>query len=87
VRDSLPESNPFRLKYRATLQDVVGFIIKEGKKATVDVIREQARNLVPADDLARFCEVALQDIQGLHEGNIAHYSLRPSEFSACLERV
>jgi Fic family protein len=87
VRDSLPEPDPFRLKYRATLRDVIGSIIKEGKKATVDVIREQARNLVLADDLPRFCEVALQDIQGLHEGNIARYSLRPSEFSAWVERV
>jgi Fic family protein len=87
VRDSLPEPDPFRLKYRATLRDVIGSIIKDGKKATVDVIREQARDLVPTDDLPRFCEVALQDMQGLHEGNIARYSLRPSEFSAWLRRV
>jgi Fic family protein len=87
VRDSLPEPDPFRLKYRTTLRDVIGSIIKEGKKATLDVIREQARNLVLTDDLPRFCEVALQDIQGLHEGNIARYSLRPSEFSAWLHGV
>ena len=87
VRDSLPEPDPFRLKYRATLREVIGSIIKDGKKATVDVIREQARNLVPTDDLPRFCEVALQDLQGLHEGNIARYGLRPSEFSAWLRRV
>ena len=71
----------------ATLREVIGSIIKGGKKATVDVIREQARNLVPTEDLPRFCEVALQDRQGLHEGNIAPYSLRPSEFSAWLQRA
>ena len=71
----------------ATLREVIGSIIKGGKKATVDVIREQARNLVPIEDLPRFCEVALQDLQGLHEGNIARYSLRPSEFSAWLQRA
>ena len=87
VRDSLPEPDPFRLKYRSTLRGVISSIIKGGKKATVDVIREQARNLVPIEDLPRFCEVALQDLQGLHEGNIARYSLRPSEFSAWLQRV
>jgi fido (protein-threonine AMPylation protein) len=71
VHDSLPEPDPFRLKYRAMLRDVIGSIIKDGRKATVDAIREQARSLVPSEDLLRFCQVALQDLQGLHEGNIA----------------
>ena len=87
VRDSLPEPDPFRLKYRAMLRGVIGSIIKGGRKATVDAIREQARILVPPEDLLRFCQVALQDLQGLHEGNIARYGLRPSEFNAWLQRV
>src|SRR5271165_3743429 len=82
VRDSLPEPDPFRLKYRTALRDVVGSIIKDGKKPTLGVIRKQARLLIPANDLPRFGEVALQDLQGLHEGNIARYGLRPSEFRA-----
>jgi Fic/DOC family len=84
VRDSLPEPDPFRLKYRTALRDVVGSIIKDGKKPTLGVIRKQARLLIPANDLPRFGEVALQDLQGLHEGNIARYGLRPSEFRAWL---
>jgi Fic family protein len=84
VRDSLPEPDPFRLKYRTTLREVIGSIIKDGKKPTLGVIRKQARLLIPANDLPRFSEVALQDLQGLHEGNIARYGLRPSEFRAWL---
>jgi hypothetical protein len=83
----LPEPDPFRLKYRAILRDVIGSTIKDGRKATVDTIREQARSLVPPEHLLRFCQVALQDLQGLHEGNIARYGLRPSEFDAWLQRV
>jgi len=84
VRDSLPEPDPFRLKYRTTLREVIGSIIKDGKKPTLGVIRKQARLLIPANDLPRFGEVALQDLQGLHEGNIARYGLRPTEFRAWL---
>ena len=84
VRDSLPEPDPFRLKYRTTLREVIGSIIKDGKKPTLGVIRKQVRKLVPANDLSRFGEVALQDLRGLHEGNIARYGLRPSEFRAWL---
>jgi Fic family protein len=86
VRDSLPEPDPFRLRYRATLREVISSIIKDGKKATTGVMRGRARNLVPREDLSRFCEVALQDLQGLHDGNIARYGLRPSEYRAWLQR-
>src|SRR5216684_1141000 len=84
VRDSLPEPDTFRLKYRDMLRDVIGSIIKDGKKPTLGVIRKQVGHLVPANDLLRFGEVALQDLRGLHEGNIARYGLRPSEFRAWL---
>jgi hypothetical protein len=84
VRDSLPEPDPFRLKYRTTLREVIGSVVRDDKQPTIGVIRKQARPLVPANDLLRFCEVAVQDLQGLHEGSIARYGLRPSEFRAWL---
>lgn len=86
MRDSLPEPDPFRLKYRTALREVVGSIITSGKKPTLRVIRQRARLQVTANDLSRFGEVALQDLQGLHEGNTARYGLRPSEFRAWLSK-
>jgi Fic family protein len=85
VRDSLPEPNPFRLKFRATLREVIGTIVREQLQSTLEVIRERARSLVMANDLQQFCEVAQQDMRGLHEGNIARYGLRPSEFRTWLK--
>jgi Fic family protein len=82
VRDSLPEPDPFRLKYRAALREVIGAIVREHSPSTMEAIREKARNLATAIDLERFCEVAQQDLRGLHEGNIARYGLRPPEFRA-----
>jgi fido (protein-threonine AMPylation protein) len=84
VRDSLPEPDPFRLKHRAALREVIGAIVKDRLPSTTAAIRERARDLVTANDLEQFCEVALQDLRGLHEGNIARYGLRPSEFRAWL---
>jgi len=37
VLDSLPEPDPFRLKYRTTLREVIGSIIKDGKKPKLGV--------------------------------------------------
>ncbi len=84
VRDSLPEPDPFRLKYRAALREMIGATVREHLQPIFEVMREQARNLVTPNDLEQFCEVALQDLRGLHEGNIARYGLRPSEFRVWL---
>jgi Fic family protein len=85
VRDSLPEPDPFRLKYRAPLREVIGEIVQGQLQSTREVIRELAREWVDANDLEHFCEVALQDMRGLHEGNIARYGLRPSQYRAWLQ--
>jgi Fic family protein len=82
VRDSLPEPDAFRLQYRAALREAIESIIKGGERPTVEVIREYAKDLASPSDRQRFCEVALQDLADLHEGNIARYGLRPSEYRA-----
>ncbi|NYT61921.1 hypothetical protein H0A66_06240 [Alcaligenaceae bacterium] len=37
---------------------------------------------MPNEDKARFIEVTETQLMSLHEGNIAPYRLRPSEFQA-----
>jgi len=37
---------------------------------------------LPAPDRARFVEVTETQLMSLHEGNIARFRLRPSEFAA-----
>jgi len=80
VRDSLPEPDPFRLKYRTALTEVVGEAVRRRLPTTIDVLTDLSRPLVPAEDLRRFTELALTELNGLHEGNIARFRLRPSEF-------
>lgn len=80
VRDSLPEPDPFRLKYRDALAEVVGEIVRRSLPATIGALTELSRPLVPAEDLERFAKLALTELDGLHEGNIARFRLRPSEF-------
>ena len=80
VRDSLPEPDPFRLKYRTALTEVVGEVVRRRLPPTIDTVTELSRVLVPANDLEPFAQLALAELNGLHEGNIARFRLRPTEF-------
>jgi hypothetical protein len=80
VRDSLPEPDPFRLEYRSALTEVVGEVVRQGIPATINDITQLSRHLVPAKDVGQFAYLVLTELRGLHEGNIARFRLRPSEF-------
>jgi hypothetical protein len=43
-------------------------------------VRRLASALVDAADLEQVIAMTLRDLHGLHEGNLARYRLRPSEF-------
>jgi hypothetical protein len=43
-------------------------------------VRALAAPLVAPDDLDDFIAMAIGELSGLHEGNLARYRLRPSEF-------
>jgi Fic/DOC family len=80
VRDSVPEPDPFRLRYRTALTDVVAEIIRRRIPHTEQTIADLARPAVATQDIPQFTRLVQQEITGLHEGNIARFRLRPTEF-------
>jgi hypothetical protein len=84
VRQSLGEPDPFRLRYRALIAELVGMVVRAGmdKKAATALARQRAAGQVPPPDQGRFVEVVETELMSLHEGNIARYRLRPGEYQA-----
>ncbi len=82
MRKSLGEPDAFRLRYRAVIGDAVANIVRRNmdKKTATKFIRTRATDDVLQQDHARFSEVVETEVLNLHEGNIARYRLRPSEF-------
>ncbi|MGH8220546.1 MAG: Fic family protein, partial [Steroidobacteraceae bacterium] len=80
VRDSLPEPDAFRLKYRSEIIDVVRHAVSEKIRPTEAALARLAKSRVSPEDLDRFTSIALAELTELHEGNIARFRLRPSEF-------
>ena len=87
ARQSLGEPDPFRLRHRALVAQAVSQIVRDGmdKTAAAAFIRRLAAEAVPREDQARFIEVVETEVMNLHEGNIARYRLRPSEYQSWLE--
>jgi hypothetical protein len=84
VRQSLGEPDPFRLRHRQLLIDLVGEVVRGGmeKPAATAFLRRQTAKLPEAGDRDRFLTMAETELTSLHEGNFARYRVRPSEFEA-----
>lgn len=84
VRQSLGEPDPFRLRYRALIFDTVTEVVRAAmnKQRAIAFVARQARQHLPPADQHRFVEVTETELMSLHEGNMARYRLRPSEFEA-----
>ncbi len=80
IKDSLPAPDPLRLRNREALISVVSEIVRGGKPIETRFIRELAAPLVKPDDLGQFLAMAFNDLHHLHEGNVARYRLRLSEY-------
>jgi len=80
VRDALPQPDPLRLRNREQLSEVVSSIVRDDLPIDDARIRALAVPLVAPEDLEQFVAMAVSELSGLHEGNIARYRLRLSEF-------
>lgn len=80
IKQSLPEPDAFRLKYRAALIETVSGIVRSRQPATGGTVRSLSKGSVPEADLDRFVAIALSELEHLHEGNVARYQLRLSEY-------
>ena len=82
VRQSLGDPDPFRLQHREKIAEVVTHVVRQkmNKEQAVRHIQQVAQK-IEALHRPRFIEVVETQLLHLHEGNMARYRLRPSEFS------
>ena len=83
TRNVIGEPDPFRMRYRSLIFEIVANIVHGcmDKKTALEAIEQHAQG-VPTEDRTRFIEIIESEILGLHEGSIARYKLRPSEYTA-----
>jgi hypothetical protein len=85
IQQAMGEPNLLKLRYRSTIQEIVRTIILE-KVAGSDVV-QKIRDLIEANsiveaDRAELFNLIETEIISLHNGNIARFKVRPSEYQA-----
>lgn len=80
VAGTLPQPDPFRLKYRSELAEAISEMVRSGAGDDAAAVQPLAKGLVPEDDRSRFVDLILGELRHLHEGNIARYRLRITEY-------
>jgi len=84
---SLGEPDPFRLRYREALRELVRTVVQE-LPTPVDLatrIATLSEAHAPNEDRPQLQALALEDLQNLNDGTFHRYRLRPSEFERWLE--
>ncbi len=83
LQQSMGEPNLFKLKYRNEIQDIVRTIILEnvpGNKL-VSTIKNLIEKLkMPEHESNQLFQIIETEMISLHDGNIARFKIRPSEF-------
>jgi len=87
TREELGEPDPFRMKYRPALTEVIRDVVLQAKEDVRGFVNAWAEEHIPENDRQRFVNMVHVELKGLHDGNIARFRLRPAEFRGWQEKV
>lgn len=81
LRQTLGEPDPFRLKYREQIRDLIAEVVSNAlpPDEAIKLIHLRAIN-IPPEDMMKFVETVDTELLSLHDGNFARYYIRPSQF-------
>lgn len=84
MRQLVGEPDPFRLKYRLEIKEIISNIVgsKIDRGSASRAIKKFVEEKIPSEDQEQFRQVTEIELIGLHEGNFARYQVRPIEFYA-----
>lgn len=82
ITQTMVEPDPLKIKYREALIQAVHVVVKELRKPGPAVVAKLANAYAAEPDRAAFAEMLTSAFQQLHEGSIARYRLRRSEYLA-----
>jgi hypothetical protein len=80
IKQDLMEPDPLRLAYRDVIKNIIRDVILHPDQDVLGVIRTRNVQLVNAADQNNLESLLIDELRRLHEGVLARYGIRPSEF-------
>jgi len=82
ITQTTAEPDPLRIRYREALILVVQAIVRNRKIPSAQNVLRLADELVPENDQEVFVKMVLEALQRIHEGSVARFRLKLSDFEA-----
>jgi len=82
IKQDLAEPDPTRLAYRDVIKQTIYAVVTHLGGDAFRLIADSVAKRVPEPDRAAVQSLILEELRRLHEGVLARYGLRPSEFAA-----
>ena len=82
IKQDLAEPDPLRLAYREVIRQVIRDVVTRGGEEALTVIQQGVATNVPEADRDNVNALIVEELRRLHEGVLARYGLRPSQFLA-----
>lgn len=81
IKQELAEPDPLRLAWRDFIKQTIRDIVAQPDRDPLSVIRESVENRIPEDERGNVQALIVEELRRLHEGVLARYGLRLSEFT------
>ena len=82
IKQDLAEPDPLRLAWRDLIKQTIRELITDPALDALPYIQRAVAEHVPAVDRASVNALIVEELRRLHEGVLARYGLRPSEYTA-----
>jgi hypothetical protein len=80
ITQTMAEPDPLRIRYREALILVVQAIVRNRRIPSAQNVMGLAEELVPTNDQEIFAKMVLEALQNIHEGSVARFRLKLSDF-------
>lgn len=87
IKQDLAEPDPIRLTYRDAIKQTIHVVVTHPDQEALQIIANAVAECVPELDRAAVHSLIVDELRRLHEGVLARYGLRPSEFAVWKARA
>lgn len=82
IKQDLAEPDPLRLTWRDFIKQTIHLVVTSPEQDPFTLIQQTVKTEIPTAEQNDLQALIIEELRRLHEGVLARYGLRPSEFSA-----